>query len=358
VRRADRTVLLTAAGAVMVALFTPSCSNPGDKRSGQDATARRTVKVGLAYDLRGRGDKSYNDAAAAGLERAKKDLDVQAKELEAQKGETEDDKYHRLKLLCGAGYDPVVAVGFIYAGPDPATGPMARAARDCPHTRFAIVDDATVHAGNVANLVFAEEQGSFLVGAAAALKSKTSHIGFVGGCLVDAIKKFQAGYEAGAKAVKASIIIDVRYLSTAAEVCSGFNAPDQARTAAESMYDRGADVVYHAAGGSGLGVFRAAKAKGRWAIGVDTDQYELVGPELRGVILTSMLKRVDTAVFDFVKAVGAGRFTPGITRYDLKVDGVGYATSGGAVTDIKPKLDDFRRQIIDGRIVVPTQPAH
>ncbi|WP_205862347.1 BMP family lipoprotein [Planosporangium thailandense] len=358
-RRARGMKLLATAGVTLVALGTAACGGNGNSNNSGSGTgdgAKKTVKVGLAYDIGGRGDKSFNDAAAAGLEKARSDLDIKTKELEASKDETDNDKYSRLKLLCDAGYNPVIAVGFAYAG-DPQTGPIARATKDCPNTKFAIIDDASVKMPNLANLTFAEEQGSFLVGAAAALKSQTGHIGFVGGCDVDLIHKFQAGYVAGAKAVKADVKVDVNYLSSVADKCSGFNDPAKGQTAAEGMYDGGADIVYQAAGGSGVGVFKAAKNKGKWAIGVDSDQYNTVTPDLKDVILTSMLKRVDNAVYSFIKDMGDGKFTPGETVFDLKADGVGYSTSGGKVDDIKAKLDDFKQQIIDGKITVPTKPA-
>jgi len=282
---------------------------------------------------------------------------VETKELSAVANETEADKYARLKLLCQGGYNPVIAVGFVYAGADPANGPLAKAAKDCPNTKFAIIDDSSVTAANVASLVFAEEQGSYLVGAAAALKSTTGHIGFIGGCKVDLIGKFEAGYVAGAKAVNPSIKVDVNYLSTVADKCSGFNDPAKGQTAATGMYDAGADIVYQAAGGSGSGVFAAAKAKGKKAIGVDSDQYNTVDPSLRDVILTSMLKRVDTAVYEMVKSVGAGSALTGTQLFDLKRDGVGYSTSGGFIDDIKSKLDAYKQDIIDGKIKVPTEPG-
>jgi len=349
--------LLATASAAIVAFGLAACGGKSDSGSGGTTSgSKKTVKVGLAYDIGGRGDKSFNDAAAAGLEKAKKDLDIQTRELEANKDETDNDKYSRLKLLCDGGYNPVIAVGFAYAGADPATGPLSRAAKDCPNTKFAIIDDASSKADNLANLVFAEEQGSFLVGAAAALKSTAGHVGFVGGCTVDLIKKFEAGYAAGAKAVKADIKVDVNYLSTPADKCSGFNDPAKGQTSAEGLYDGGADIVYQAAGGSGTGVFKAAKSKGKLAIGVDSDQYNTVSPDLKDVIITSMLKRVDTAVFNFVKDEGDGKFTAGPTVFDLSKDGVGYSTSGGKVDDIKSKLDDYKQQIIDGKIKVPTKP--
>jgi basic membrane protein A len=352
--------LLATAGVAIVALGAAACggkSNSNGNSGSGNSGAKKTVKVGLAYDIGGRGDKSFNDAAAAGLEKAKSELDVQTRELEANKDETENDKYSRLKLLCDSGFNPVIAVGFSYAGADPSAGPVARATKDCPNTKFAIIDDASVQAPNLANLVFAEEQGSFLVGAAAALKSKTGHVGFIGGCQVDLIKKFQAGYEAGAKAVKSDIKIDTNYLSTVADKCSGFNDPAKGQTAAEGMYDGGADVVYQAAGGSGTGVFKAAKNKGKLAIGVDSDQYNTVTPDLKDVIITSMLKRVDTAVYTFVKDQGEGKFTAGKQVFDLKADGVGYSTSGGKIDDIKSKLDEYKQKIISGSISVPDKPA-
>ena len=356
-RAARGTKVLAIAGSAVIALGLSACGG-NDNGGGGGATtpAKATVKVGMAYDIGGRGDKSFNDAAAAGLEKAKTDLNIDAKELPAAANETENDKYARLKLLCQGGYNPVIAVGFVYAGVDPANGPLAKAAKDCPNTKFAIIDDASATAPNIANLVFAEEQGSYLVGAAAALKSTTGHIGFIGGCKVDLIGKFEAGYIAGAKAVKPDIKVDSNYLSTVADKCSGFNDPAKGQTAAAGMYDAGADIVYQAAGGSGTGVFQAAKAKGKKAIGVDSDQYNTVDPAIKDVIMTSMLKRVDTAVFSFVDAMGKNQFQAGTQVFDLKKDGVGYSTSGGFIDDIKSKLEDYKSKIVSGAITVPTKP--
>jgi basic membrane protein A len=349
--------VLATAAVVVAALGMAACGNSNDSGSGGASTpAKKNVKVGLAFDIGGRGDKSFNDSAAAGLDKVKSDLNIETKELAAVVGESENDKYSRLKLLCDAGYNPVIAVGFVYDGADAKNGPLARAAKDCPNTKFAIVDGSTA-AANVANLLFAEEQGSFLVGAAAALKSKTGTVGYIGGCLVDLLKKFEAGFVAGAKAAKADVKVLTNYLSTPAEACKGFNDPPNGKTQANGLYDQGADIIYAAAGGSGTGVFEAAKAKSKLAIGVDSDQYNTVADaSLKPVIMTSMLKRVDNAVFSFVKDFGDGKFTAGETRFNLKTDGVGYATSGGQVDDIKSKLDDLKQQIIDGKITVPTKP--
>ncbi len=201
--------------------------------------------------------------------------------------------------------------------------------------------------------MFAEEQGSFLVGAAAALKTKTDHIGFIGGVEVPLIQKFEAGYLAGAKEVNPKIKVDVTYLTQAPDF-SGFGDPAKGKTAAQGMYDGGADIVYHAAGGSGGGVFEAASESGNLAIGVDSDQYQTADPSVKDVIMTSMLKNVNVAVYEYLKEVNDGTFPSGVTRYDLAADGVGYSTSGGMVDDIKSKLDEYKQQIVDGEIKVPT----
>jgi basic membrane protein A len=348
-RTARGTKVFAVAGTL--ALLTAALAACGGSTEPNPTTSDKPkIKVGLAYDIGGRGDKSFNDAAAAGLDLARESLDIETQELPATVGESEADKLTRLTTLCKGGYNPVIAVGFAYAGS------LAQAATECPDVKFAIID-SVVDAPNVAGLVFAEEQGSFLVGAAAALKSTTGHIGFVGGCSVDLIAKFEAGYIAGAKAVNPDIKVDSNYISTPAAGCPGFNDPAGGKTAALGMYDAGADIVYQAAGGSGTGVFQAAAEKGKLAIGVDSDQYNTVDPALKDVILTSMLKRVDVAVFNFVRDFADDKFTAGPTVFDLKKDGVGYSTSGGFVDDIKSKLDDYKAQIVAGTIVVPTNPA-
>jgi basic membrane protein A and related proteins len=334
--------------AVLAATALAACSHPG------------RLKVALAYNVGGRGDKSFNDAAAAGLDRVRAELGArvsQVRELSARNNESENDKYDRLKLLCGAGFDVVIAVGYEYAGVDPRTGPLAQAAKECGKTRFAIVDDARVQAPNVAGLVFADEQGSFLVGAAAGLKSRTGRVGFVGGCDNAVIGRFEAGYRAGVREVRPDATITTTYLSPDRLPCPGFSDVEGAKKAAQDLYDGGADVVFHAAGGSGLGVFEAAGESpgSRMAIGVDSDQYQTVPPPLRDTILTSMVKHVDTAVFDVVRSVVDNRFAAGEHRFDLASGGVGYATSGGRVDDISAKLEGYKEKIIIGSVEVPSR---
>ena len=193
------------------------------------------------------------------------------------------------------------------------------------------------------------------MGAAAALKSKVNHVGFVGGVNTDLIKKFQAGFQAGAKAVNPNIVIDVKYLTEPPDF-SGFSSVDKGKAAAEGMYQGGADIVYHAAGGSGGGVFTAAKAAGKLAMGVDSDQAKPAAADVRDVVMTSMIKKVDVGVYDFIKSVSDNSFKAGNKIFDLKAGGVDYSTTGGKVDDIKSKLDDYKAQIIAGTIKVPTTP--
>jgi basic membrane protein A len=346
---------MTGGAATSGAMTSAVASSSGAATSGSGTAITgdpSKVKFGLAYDLGGRGDQSFNDAAAAGLDKAKAAGVGVAGELEATNGEPDSAKVDRLNQLIDDGATDIVAVGFAYAGP------LGTVAKANPDVHFAIIDDytpGTDTGDNIANLTFAEEQGSYLVGVAAALKSKTKHVGFIGGVNTPLIAKFQAGFDAGAKATTASIKIDNKYITEPPDF-GGFNAPDKGQTIAKGMFDGGADVVYAAAGGSGAGVFKAAKAAGRLGIGVDSDQYNLPSlADVKSVILTSMVKRVDVAVFDFIASAVNGKPLSGQHIYDLKVGGVDFSTSGGQVDDIKAKLDAAKADIISGKIKVPTK---
>jgi basic membrane protein A len=341
-----------AAAMVLAACSSSSSSNSagggGGAGSGSSA-AKKNVKVGLAYDVGGRGDKSFNDLAAAGLEKAKADLDIQTKELSAVQGETDQQKADRLTLLATSGYNPIIAVGFVYATA------LGKVAPKFPNVHFAIVDDQTLKLPNVERLVFTENQSSYLVGVAAALATKTKNVGFIGGVNTPLIQKFQAGYVAGVHAVDPSIKVQVQYISQPPDF-AGFNDPAKGKVIAEGMYDNGADVVYHAAGGSGSGLFAAAKEKNKLAIGVDSDQYQSAPPDQKPLILTSALKGVDTAVFNFIEDDANGKFKPGFTTFDLKANGVGYATSNPKIDAYKAKIEEYKQKIINGQITVPEKP--
>jgi basic membrane protein A len=236
-------------------------------------------------------------------------------------------------------------------------------AENCPDSTFAIIDDAANDLPNVDNLTFAEEQGSFLVGAAAALTTQTDHVGFIGGVNIELIQKFQAGFEAGVAQIDPAITVDVEYLTEPPDF-DGFNAPDLGREVASSMYEGGADVIFAAAGGSGGGVFEAAAAAREggsdvWAIGVDSDQYNTADPAVQDTILTSMLKQVNVAVYNTIEAVVNGEDVGGQTTvFDLSVDGVGYSTSGDFLDqETIDQLEELKTQIVDGEIEVPTTPG-
>jgi len=325
------------------------------------ATAATKVKVGLAYDIGGRGDKSFNDSAAAGLDRAKKVLKVTAREVTVTQG-TDSEREDKLRLLAKAGYNPVIAVGFLYAGP------IKNVAADYPNTQFGIIDDSSVELLNVAGLVFAEEQGSYLAGVAAALASKSGKVGYIGGVRTSLLQKFEAGYVAGVKATNKKATVDVKYITEFPDF-SGFNDPAKAKVIAKGMIDRGVDVIYSAAGGSGAGNFQAATAAAKagkkvWTIGVDSDQYLSASAAEKKNMLTSMIKRVDFAVYDVIAAVAAGSTVNDILdekglygrRYDLATAGVGVSYSGGYITKYKAQIDKAAAAIKSGKIKVPTKP--
>jgi basic membrane protein A len=322
------------------------------------ATAATKVKVGLAFDLAGRGDKSFNDSAAAGLDLAKKNLKVTAREVTAGSDSEREDK---LRLLAKGGFNPIIAVGFAYANSIKAV------ASDYPNVQFAIIDDASVDLLNVAGLIFSEEQGSYLAGVAAALASKSGKVGFIGGVRFPLLQKFEAGFAAGAKATKRGVTVDVKYIEESN--FSGFNDPAKAKVIAKGMIDRGVDVIYSAAGGSGAGNFQAATdaakaGKKVWTIGVDSDQYLSASAAEKKNMLTSMIKRVDRAVYDVIATAVAGSSVNDVLdesgiygrKYDLTLDGVGVSYSGGYINKYKAQIDKAAAAIKSGKIKVPTKP--
>jgi basic membrane protein A len=318
---------------------------------GTASAQARKLRIGLVYDVGGRGDLSFNDMAAAGLDRAAKAFTarIETKELEPAAGG--ENREELLRLLAGERYDLILGIGFLF------TDSITRVARDFRAVRFAIVDGFIDKEPNVVSLLFKEEEGSFLVGAAAALKSKTNKIGFVGGMKIPLIEKFEVGYIAGAKYVKPTIQVFSDYAGTTGEA---FRDPVKGKELASAQYDRGADIIYHASGGTGIGVFEAAALKRKLAIGVDADQSLTVKPEQRRYILTSMLKRVDVAVYEAIRSVVNGTFKPGIRTFGLRENGVGYAVNQynrSMIQDIVPRLEALKRDIVAGKIKVPTTKA-
>jgi basic membrane protein A and related proteins len=348
-----KTAALLLAGSL--ALAACASDQKSGSAGGSGAGASGDLKIGLAYDTGGRGDRSFNDSAYAGVKAAIKDHGGKVSELSPNADAS--NRAELLTQLADQGYNPVIAVGFAYGDV------IGDVAKQYPKTTFAGVDTDALALktqpapSNYTGLLFAENEGSFLAGVAAALKTTADHIGFVGGVDTPLINKFEAGYVAGAKAVNPNIKIDSQYISPAGDF-SGFNDPAKGQIVAQGMYDGGADIVYHAAGGSGLGVFKAAAASNKLAIGVDSDQYNTVGdPALQAVILTSMLKRVDNAVQKFIGDFADGKassFGGKNIVNDLSTDGVGLATSGGKIDDIKDQIESYRKKIISGEIKVPT----
>ncbi|WP_030470767.1 BMP family lipoprotein [Lentzea aerocolonigenes] len=330
----------------------PATSNTsaaaGDKVDGS------ALKVGLAYDIGGRGDASFNDSAAAGLDKAITDMGIKkenTRELSAAPNEDEAAKQTRLRQLASEGFNPIIGVGFAYAES------MKLVAAEFPNVKFGLVDSAVDGATNVTPLLFAEQEGSFLAGVIAAYQSKKCHVGFVGGVEIPLIQKFEAGYFQGAKAAAPKIEIEKKYITPAGDF-TGFQDAPKGQEAAKGQIDKGADVIYQAAGASGKGIFSAAKQAGVLAIGVDSDQYnQATVADTKDVIVSSMLKRVDVAVYDYIRAVAKNDLASLPKVFDLKVNGVGYATSGGKIdAKLQGILEGYKAQIIEGKITVKDKP--
>jgi basic membrane protein A len=338
----------------VIALAAAGCGESSSSAgSGESESGTYSGKgIGLAYDIGGKGDQSFNDAAYAGFQKAEKEFGIGGRDIEPQDGESSADKVQRLTQLAQAGYNPVIGVGYIYA---PA---VKQVSAKFPNTTFGIVDDETVKAKNVADLVFHEEQASYLAGVAAAKASKKGRIGFIGGVDIPLIHKFEAGYVQGAKSVNPKIKIESQYLTETAEE-GGFASPDKGKDAADGQIEAGADVIYHAAGLSGQGVISEAAAHKVWAIGVDSDQYRQSAlAKYKDYILGSALKNVGGAVYDLVKSVHEGKPLSGVVRGSLSNDGVGFADSNPkyqAMKDVVAAVDQAEKDIVAGKVTVNTK---
>ena len=320
--------------------------------SGAEPTpADGVITVGIVFDLGGRGDKSFNDGAYLGGERAHRELGAHVRFIEPGDG---SDREAGLRLLAAEGMDLVIGVGFIFSDD------LTQLAKEYPNTRFAGIDysigaDAAgnpiLPPPNLAALKFREEEGSFLVGALAALVSKTTKVGFIGGMNFPLIHKFDAGFRAGVKHVCSRCTVVSQYAGVTPEA---FRNPGRGKELALSQYQRGVDVIYHAAGSTGLGVFEAARQSNTLAIGVDADQQA----EAPGYILTSMVKGVDVAVYEAVRWVKEGTFKGGVYVLGLKEQGVGYVYDEHNKTlipdAVHTRVEALRQEIIAGRIRVPS----
>ena len=340
-------ILIAALLVVHVALLFIRPSGAAEAPSPGDDV----VDVGVVFDVGGRGDKSFNDGAYLGAERATKELGARVRFIEPGEG---SDREAGLRLLAAEGMDLVIGVGFIF------TDDLTQLAKEYPDVNFAGVDyslstDAQGQVvpppPNLAALKFREEQGSFLVGALAALIGESRKVGFVGGMDIPLIHKFEAGYRAGVKHVCPECQVIVQYAGVTPEA---FSNPGRGKELALSQYQQGVNVIFHASGSTGLGVFEAARATSKLAIGVDADQY----PEAPGYVLTSMVKGVDAAVYNAIARVKEEAFEGGVFQFGLAEGGVGYvydANNRALIPDsVNARLVQLRDSIIAGHIPVPT----
>jgi basic membrane protein A and related proteins len=337
-------LVVVAVAAAALALLAAACARKAEPPAG--SSAGKPV-IGLVFDVGGRGDKSFNDQAYAGLERAQKELGITFHTLETGEGA---DREAAMRQLAAGDAQLIFGVGFLF------TDDIRKLAVEFPDKKFACVD-YTVNPGdtlppNLVALKFKEEEGSYLVGALAALLSSTGKVGFVGGMQIPLIKKFEAGYVAGVHAVRPGAQVMIKYAGTTG---TAFKDPTKGKELALAEYNQGADIIYHASGSTGLGVFEAAREKGKLAIGVDSDQHD----EAPENILTSMVKRVDVAVFDTIRETIEGRWSGGVKVFGLAEEGVTWVYDDRNKARIpdraKATVDSLRAEIIAGRIVAPAQ---
>jgi basic membrane protein A and related proteins len=340
--------LLVLLGVLLAVHVGLSFARPPDAATAATASA---LQVGVVFDLGGRGDKSFNDGAWLGAMKAARELGARVRFIEPGEG---SDREAGLRLLAAEHMDLVIGIGFIF------TDDLTQLAREYPDVAFAGVDYA-VSIGddglpipppaNLAALKFREEQGSFLVGALAALAGGSKKVGFVGGMDSPLIHKFEAGYRAGVKYVCPDCEVIAQYAGVTPEA---FRNPGRGKELALSQYQQGVNVIYHASGSTGLGVFEAARTMNKLAIGVDADQWA----EAPGHVLTSMVKGVDSAVFDTIRLVGERRFAGGIHQFGLAENGVGYVyddhNKSLVPDDVRARIEALRVEIVAGRIAVPS----
>jgi len=380
----DRRRFITGAGAAGIAGFAGCSGGPsgedtsdgGDTEtssSGGGAEASASAHVGVVYATGGLGDGSFNDQAQQGVQQAAEDFDVESRKVQPQQPSDFENLQRQFAQETDPNYDLVTCIGFLQGDA------LSKVAPEYPEQSFQIVDavpmrdtdgddEGDEQFDNVGSYVFAEEEGSFLVGRLAGLLSTRSfsagsgstasdstNLGFVGGVESDLIATFEAGFVSGVKSASDDLDVQTAYTGS-------FNDPTAGKEAALQMYNSGADIVYHASGNTGTGVFQAAQEEGRFAIGVDRDQ-SVTKSSYADVILASMVKRVDTAVYSAIEATVNGSFEGGATTsLGLADDGVGitYGQELGAEisAEVKSEIDAAAQSIIDGGVDVPTDPTN
>ena len=323
--------------------------------TGTAASAAPKKLVGIAFDLGGKEQPGFNQLAYIGFKTfLKTHPGWTEKDLQGNNADTDATRAQRLKLLISAGANPIVVVGYSYENA------LKEVAAANPNVKFSIVDDNIAGANNVEGLEFHAEEGSYLVGVAAALTTKTNSVGFIGGVNIPLIQSFEAGFKAGVYKVNPKIKYQSTYASNPPDM-SGFNAPDKGHEAALGMFQNGADVVYSAAGSTGQGAHKAAfeLGKGHWSIGVDADEALYASnAKYKSVILTSALKNVDVGVNSFLSDVVAGTFKAYVHYFDASNGGVGFTTTGNHLSAATiAKLNTIKYSLASGAIVVPTDPT-
>jgi basic membrane protein A len=349
-----------AALLVALGLTAAACGGGNDEGGGASSGGGAEAKrVGLVFDSAGRGDKSFNDSAGAGLDAAKQKLGDQIETKDLTPNKEGSNRKEILDALAGDGYQLILGIGFAFR-PD-----IVKSANENTDVQFAgvdVFDPLCTQKKNLTCLLFKEQEGSFIVGAAAALKTKSNTVGFVGGQEVELIKKFQAGYQAGVDYINKTDGKNVKVLvDYAGTTLAAFSDPAKGKELALKQIGQGADVLYHAAGGTGAGVIAEAAAKQKYAIGVDSDQSLTASPAEQKWILTSMLKRVDVAVATTIEKFTAGQLTAGsVQSFGVKEGGIDYAQNQynkELLGDLPTRLDEIKQKIADGEIKVPVKPA-
>ncbi len=341
-----RKVVTLLAAIIAIMLFFTGC---GQKVVKTENNQPANLKVSLILDAVGRGDGGFNDAAYNGLVQAQKDFGntVETTLIESRDVNQQEKE---LRTMAENKTDLIIAMGYYF------TEPIAKVAQDYPGTKFVLVDaelpDLKAES-NITCVTFKDNEGAFLAGAAAALKSQTGIIGFVGGADIPVIKNFETGYTAGARYINPNVVVLNSYVATGIE---GFNDPNTARTLALKQINDGADILFHAAGISGAGVFAAVASQHKLAIGADVDQTFTVPEAQRAYVLTSIIKGIDAAIGDVIKRQLEKRLSGGYIVLGIK-DGVQlYAENDinkNMLASIKPQLDEIKNKIAHQDIVVP-----
>lgn len=341
---------MLAAGTMLAACGSEEDTSTGETGGGEGTEEAADFSVAMVTDVGGVDDKSFNQSAWEGIQQFGEENGLEKGDggFDYLQSASDADYNTNLNNLIRRDFDVVFGIGFLMEGA------VAEIAEQQPEAQIAIID-AVVEAPNVASVLFKEQEGAFLAGVAAALMTETNKIGFVGGMEIPVIERFEAGFLEGVAAVDDTVEVDVQYTGA-------FDKAELGKTTANRMYSAGADIIFHAAGGTGNGVFTEAKERKEadpdaniWVIGVDADQYDEGQTGDANVTLTSVLKGVDKAVVSISEQAMAGDFPGGETiTYGLADDGVGLADSRGAIPeDVMTQIEDFKKQVIDGDITVP-----